>query len=84
MYQLIEQNLGRCASANSTICADISEDLTKALLIYKTHELSIEKIIQLIIQVTLVLLSLEYTEFPTKSGFQALFDPQPHGDSPYF
>ena len=50
------------------------EESTKALLIFKSHELSIEKIIQLIIQVTLLLLSPEYTEFPTKSGFQELFD----------
>ena len=50
------------------------EESTKALLIFKTHELSIEKIIQLIIQVTLLLLSPEYTELPTKSGFQELFD----------
>ena len=53
------------------------EESTKALLIFKTHELSIEKIIQLIIQVTMVLLSPGYTKFPTNSGFQALFDQPP-------
>ena len=50
------------------------EESTKALLIFKTHELSIEKIIQLIIQLTMVLLSPTFTKFPTNSGFQALFD----------
>ena len=53
------------------------EESTKALLIFKTHELSIEKIIQLIIQVTMVLLSPDFTKFPTNSGFQALFDQPP-------
>ena len=49
------------------------EESTKALLIFKAHELSIEKIIQLIIQLIMVLLSPDYTKFPTHSGFQALF-----------
>ena len=53
------------------------EESTKALLIFKTHELSIERIIQLTIQVTMVLLSPDYTKFPTNSGFQALFDQPP-------
>lgn len=50
------------------------EESTKALLIFKAHELSIEKIIQLIIQLTMVLLSPSFTKFPTNSGFQALFE----------
>ena len=50
------------------------EESTKALLIFKTHELAIKKIIQLIIQLTMVLLSPTFTKFPTNSGFQALFD----------
>ena len=51
------------------------EESTKALLIFKTHELAIEKIIQLVIQATMVLLSPTYTQYPTSSGFQALFEP---------
>ena len=53
------------------------EGSTKALLIFKTHELSIERIIQLTLQVTMVLLSPDNTNFPTNSGFQALFDQPP-------
>ena len=53
------------------------EESTKALLIFKTHELSIERIIQLTVQVTMVLLSPDYTKYPTNSGFQALFDQPP-------
>ena len=53
------------------------EASTKTLLIFKSHELSTEKIIQLILQATMVLLSPSYTRFPTNSGFQALFDQPP-------
>ena len=53
------------------------EASTKTLLIFKSHELSTEKIIQLILQATMVLLSPSYTKFPTNSGFQALFDQPP-------
>ena len=53
------------------------EESTKALLIFKTHELSIERVIQLTVTHTVALLSPDYTEFPTNSGFQALFDQPP-------
>ena len=60
------------------------EESTKALLIFKTHELAIEKIIQLIIQLTMVLLSPTYTKFPTNSGFQALFEQASEGQTVKF
>ena len=56
------------------------EESTKALLIFKAHELAIEKIIQLIIQVIMVLLSPDFTKYPTNSGFQALFEQPPGKD----